>query len=134
MKARLILDLDNPEQKKEHTRCLKSLDYMLALEEIQQEIFRPARKHLYREENINDLVLDRLSKAEKTELELRKMELQEFQQNLRDEKQKDYAKDLEERLSQVRLETTPTGVELIGLLEDKFYEILRERKIDFEDL
>lgn len=134
MKARLYLNLDDVEQKKELKRCLKAVDYLLALQEIQQEIFRPARKHGYSNENINDFVFDRLSKYEQTELERKKMDLKEFQLNLRDEKQKQYAKELEEKMCQVRFEIVPNGEELIGLLEDKFIDILRDREIDFQDL
>ena len=34
MKAKLEFDLDNPEEKKEHFRCIKSLDMACALFEI----------------------------------------------------------------------------------------------------
>ena len=38
MKARLEFDLDNPEEKKEHFRCVKSLDMAIALFEIQMNL------------------------------------------------------------------------------------------------
>lgn len=45
MKATLIFDL--PEDQMEHKRAVKSTDAFLALWEIANEVFRPARKHGY---------------------------------------------------------------------------------------
>ena len=44
MKAKLIFDLSDPEQNREHLRCVKSLDMALALWEISTN----ARKQCYR--------------------------------------------------------------------------------------
>jgi hypothetical protein len=44
MKAKLIFDLNDPDQKMEHLRCVKSLDMALALWEISTN----AKKQCYR--------------------------------------------------------------------------------------
>jgi len=45
MKAKLTFDLSDPDQKREHLRCIKSLDMALALWEISVN----AKKKCYRE-------------------------------------------------------------------------------------
>lgn len=84
MKAILEFDLDNEEDRIKHDLAIKSLDMSIALEEIGQEIFRPARKYGYNNKHITDL--------------------------------------LEEMGGR--------GEELIGLLEDKFFKIIKDKNIE----
>lgn len=52
MKAKLEFDLDNPEEKKEHFRCIKSLDMACALFEIALNLKKKCRdsdKDVYEE-------------------------------------------------------------------------------------
>ena len=76
---RAYLSFNLPEDKEDFETASKAINYKLALFEIQQEIFRPARKHGYSDEHLHNLV----------------------------EKNKD-------------------AVEIIGILEQKFYQILNE--------
>jgi hypothetical protein len=45
MKA--VLEFNLPEEQQEFTHATKAIDYYIALEEIRNEVFRPARKHGY---------------------------------------------------------------------------------------
>ena len=82
----MIVTLDTHE-KEELLLMLKANEMALSLFDIQQEIFRPVRKHGYKEKEINDLI------------------------ELCGEDDKGYN----------------NGAELVGKLEDKFYEILEDR-------
>jgi hypothetical protein len=85
MKATLNFDLEDPQDKIELERALKAIDAFLVLREIQQQIFRPARKHGYSNKTLRDLV-----------------------------------------------EGNDKAVELIGLLEDRFIELLQEYELDID--
>jgi hypothetical protein len=97
MKATLSFTL--PEEHDEFEAAVKASDYKLALWEIAQEIFRPARKHGYQDGRIQQ-VLDKadevnvLADASGTEYEI------------------------------------GAGSELVSMLEQKFYEVLRKRNIE----
>jgi len=84
MKSKLEFDLDSSEDRANLNRCLKSQDLVFALNEILLQVFRPARKHGYSEDGLQNL-------DEKT-------------------------------------------AAIIGLLEDKFHDILKDYSIDLEDL
>ena len=55
-KAILRFDLSDFDDKDEYVRCIKATDAFLALDEIQQECFRPARKNMYNDRVLNDLI------------------------------------------------------------------------------
>lgn len=59
MKAKLIFDLSDPDQRKDHLRCVKSLDLACALWDL-QTILRERRKDWIDDkaalERINDLI------------------------------------------------------------------------------
>lgn len=76
------LEFNLPEEREEFQLALKGSSMSIALSEIANEIFRPARKHGYPDKELNDLV-----------------------------------------------EKNPDAVEIIGMLETKFYEILEENDI-----
>lgn len=75
-------DLDQYE-KENIVKMLKGIDAFIAIEEIGNEVFRPARKHGYSENEINDCLK----------------------------------------------ECGDNGHELVSLLEEKFYEILKSRNL-----
>ena len=77
---KLTITFDLPEEKEEYDACIKGMDMSIALFDIANDIFRPARKHGY-----SDQRLQNLSERE---------------------------------------------TEIIGILEEQFYEILRDHKID----
>ena len=57
MKAHLIFNLESPEDREEHKLALKARDMHIALSEIRQRMLRPARKHGFNDQyldNIND--------------------------------------------------------------------------------
>lgn len=85
-----ILEFNLPEEQEEFDTAVKAIDYKLALWDIAQDIFRPARKHGYPEERIQKLLL---------------------------------------KIDEGTLEDGQ-GTELVALLEEKFYEILREKGIE----
>lgn len=91
MKATLEFNL--PEEQEEFETTVKASDYKLALWDIAQEVFRPARKHGYADVKIQKLI-DTIDACVSTVME------------------------------------NGQGTDLIGLLEEKFYEILRERGIE----
>lgn len=91
MKATLEFNL--PEEQEKFETAVKALDYRIALWDIAQEIFRPARKHGYADERVQKL-LQTIDECVSTGME------------------------------------DGQGTDLIGLLEEKFYEILRERNIE----
>lgn len=76
------LEFNLPEEREEFQLALKGSSMSIALSEIANEIFRPARKHGFPDKELNDLV-----------------------------------------------EKNPDAVEIIGMLETKFYEILEENDI-----
>lgn len=76
------LEFNLPEEREEFQLALKGSSMSIALSEIANEIFRPARKHGFSDKELNDLV-----------------------------------------------EKNPDAVEIIGMLETKFYEILEENDI-----
>lgn len=82
MKA--ILEFVLPEDQTEFDTAVKAMDMSIAIHDIGQEVFRPARKHGYPDPQIANLLL----------------------------KIPDHM-----------------GEDLIGLLEEKFYEILNERDV-----
>jgi hypothetical protein len=55
MKAHLIFDLSKAEERKDHELALKASEMKFALEEIANQIFRPARKHGYQDQEIETL-------------------------------------------------------------------------------
>ena len=55
MKATLEFDLNNPEEKKEHFRCVKSLDMACALFEIQMNLRKRSGENV-------DIVFDEINK------------------------------------------------------------------------
>jgi len=56
MKAKLIFNLEEPEEIAAHRRAVSATDAYIALSEIANEIFRPARKHGYPETILNKLI------------------------------------------------------------------------------
>ena len=84
-KGILEFDRQDPDSERSFQRAVNAENAYLALWEISQEIFRPARKHGYDNAELQEL-LNSDGKVEAS----------------------------------------------ISILEDRFYEILRERKIDFE--
>jgi hypothetical protein len=68
MKAVLIFEL--PEDKEDFDLARKATDFSMALNDIQNEVFRPARKHGYDDKQIQVLVdeLDDKSEGKATEL------------------------------------------------------------------
>ena len=56
MKAKLIFDLDDPEEKEKFEDAVQGSFYKTKLENVYTEIFRPAFKHGYSEPNINELL------------------------------------------------------------------------------
>ena len=97
MKATLTFNL--PEEQEEFDTAIKAADYKIALWDIAQEIFRPARKHGYPNEAVQK-VLDKADEAI-----------------------------VVTDVGGVKYETG-AGSELVSMLEQKFYEILRERNIE----
>ena len=89
MKAKLEFDLNDFQDRKEHTLALKGRDAYMAMHDIAYAVFRPARKHGYNDSPDITALLEKLG---------------------------------------------PESNELIGLLEDRFYEILRDREIDLDTL
>ena len=135
MKARLILDLNDPDQKKELNRCLKAYDYISALDDILQEIFRPARKHGY-----NDRKLQSLLDGDNTKTEAFEGAVEDLQNYLAavdehgSEEQREYAKNLQLKLMYAEYENETSFSEGISLLEEKFHDILRDRSINLDDI
>lgn len=99
MKATLTFNL--PEEESEFQTAVKASDMSLALWEIAQEIFRPARKHGYSDQRIQNLA-----------------------------KHLDVLADKAAGIPFDSPETSPGATELIAMLEEKFYAILQERSID----
>lgn len=91
--SKASLHFNLPEEREEFETAVKAGDYKLALWDIAQEVFRPARKHGYSDGKIQKLLLDIDHNADVSS---------------------EYGK----------------GTDLVGLLEEKFYEILRERGIE----
>lgn len=89
MIANLKFDLEDPDDRAAHKRCISATDAYLALWELQQEIFRPARKHGYDDLEINELLA---------------------------------------------ADSDDIALDVIGLLESKFFEILERNGIKLEDL
>lgn len=56
MKAKLEFDLDDPSERLEHERCIKATKAYIALHEIGERLFRPARKHGYSDPMLNNLL------------------------------------------------------------------------------
>lgn len=83
-KAKLEFDLNDSYERSAHKRAVSATDAYIALHKIANNLFRPARKHGYSEEGL---------------------------QNLSQE-----------------------TIDAIGLLEEKFYNILEEQGVDLEDL
>lgn len=85
MKISITFETQEEEDKETIERMLKVDEYHFALQEIANEVFRPARKHGYSDKKIQDI-----------------------------------------------LASSEEGVyeELISLLEEKFYEILKDNNID----
>ncbi len=54
MKA--ILEFNLPEDRSDHIRATKATDAFIALWDIAQEIFRPARKHGYSDNRLRELM------------------------------------------------------------------------------
>lgn len=81
MKATLHFDLS--EDREEFRDCMQASKMSAALHDIQNNIFRPARKHLYNDKELNDLIAK-----------------------------------------------NPDAIEIIGLLETKYVEILNNYEID----
>lgn len=134
MKAILKLDLSKPEQRKEHNRCLKSLDYLLALSDVGEEVFRPARKYGYDCEKLNALLDNKLSDEEEEVLEKAQLELSSFVlQNLRNKDRMDKIYNLREKISKAN-QDKPDNREIVSVLEERFYDILSGRGVDFDDL
>lgn len=52
MKATLTFNLSEPDEQQAHRRAVNSLNAYLALHEIGEHIFRPARKHGYADQGI----------------------------------------------------------------------------------
>lgn len=94
MKAVLEFDLFDPEDSSEFKCIQKARDMQISLQDISNEIFRPARKHGYSDSKLNDL----LDKSNTT--------IDEFGDEIL------------------------IGLEIISILEDKFYRILEERGIN----
>ena len=135
MKAILRLNLDKPEHKKELNRCLKSADYLMALDDIVQEIFRPARKHGYRDARLQELLEGKKNNSEA--LEKAKEELEMVAISIEDhgsEEQREYLKMLRNKIYVAEAETETSFSKGIELLEEMFWDILRERKVDLDDL
>ena len=97
MKATLTFNL--PEEQEEFDTAVKAADYKIALWDIAQDIFRPARKHGYPNEAVQKV----LDKADEVIVVT--------------------------DIGDVKYETG-AGSELVSMLEQKFYEILRERGIE----
>jgi len=92
-KATLKFNLNDPDDRSEHKRAVNATNVYIALNEIANEVFRPARKHGYQDSKLNKMI------------------------ELSGENEEGY-----------------NIVELaIGMLEDKFYEILSSRGIDLDD-
>jgi hypothetical protein len=92
--ATLTFNLEDGFSRNAHKRAVNATNAYIALFNIANEVFRPARKHGYPEGKINKL-LDECGETE---------------------------------------EGHSRGVELIGELETKFYEILEDNGIDLNDL
>lgn len=135
MKAKLLLNLNNAENRKELTRCLNSANYLMALDDIKNEIFRPARKHGYPDRRIQDLLEG--NTEDKDAYKRAVEELNSFImgiQQIGTEEQNDYINTLQFKLLQAEYEKDTSFSQGIDLLEDKFYDILKDRKVDFDDL
>lgn len=55
-KAKLEFDLDDFDDKAEHKRMLNATNAYIALNEVANQIFRPARKHGYSDTEISNLM------------------------------------------------------------------------------
>lgn len=51
-----IIEFDNDTESEQLDRALKADEFVFALEEISNEVFRPARKHGYQDEEIRGLM------------------------------------------------------------------------------
>lgn len=89
MKAILEFNMDDPSDRLEHKRAIAATDAYIALTEIANQVFRPARKHGYSDPVIKTMI-ERCGEQE--------------------------------------------SADLIDKLEDRFYEILKERGINLADL
>jgi len=56
MKGKLEFDLDEPSDRLAHKRCVSATDAYIALHEIANKVFRPARKHGYDDKRLNELM------------------------------------------------------------------------------
>ena len=86
-KGKLEFDLDDLEDRKAFIRASKADDLSRVLYEIGQQVFRPARKHGYQDNSINDII---------------------------------------NKFNDVPQDEENTATALIGMLEEKFYEIIKE--------
>jgi len=91
VKGQLKFDLEDFYDRKKLNRCLDVDKVYCSLDEIGNEVFRPARKHGYHEKKINDL------------------------------------------FNKINELCDDGATELISLLEQKFYLILKENKVDMDD-
>lgn len=132
MKAKLLLNLNDPEQRRELNRCLKAQDYLFALTDIADEIFRPVRKHGYDDDRLNKLLCGK-SDVDKDDLKAKEEALKDFIHSIEDPARKTQALEFATKLEYINYENESDVFEAIGLLEEKFYEILRNRKIDLDD-
>ena len=55
-KAILVFDLEDPYIREDFQRAVKANDYVIALEDIANEVFRPARKHGYSDTDLQALI------------------------------------------------------------------------------
>lgn len=56
MKTKLEFDLDDPSDRLAHRRAMLATDAYIALNDIANLIFRPARKHGYEDPKLNELI------------------------------------------------------------------------------
>jgi hypothetical protein len=55
MKAQLIFNLDDPDDRDSHQMAVKARDMTIALSEIRMRMFRPSRKHGFNDEYLNQI-------------------------------------------------------------------------------
>tara|TARA_R100000951_G_scaffold7705_1_gene7196 strand:- start:7938 stop:8261 length:324 start_codon:yes stop_codon:yes gene_type:complete len=104
-KAILEFNLDDYDEKLAFKRTLSVDDTYLALGEISNKLFRPARKHGYGED---DYIQQCIDKAIDDKCEIDDFELDDFKNDV--------------------------VTSVIGALESRFHELLEEHNINLDDL
>jgi len=101
-KAKIEFDLENIEDRALHKKMISVEDVYIALNDIANEIFRPARKHGYKDSHVNECI----KLATDAKCEIKDFDIDGYEDNV--------------------------VTSAISKLEKDFYEILEQYNIDMD--